>query len=453
MRGRRAATWLAVVLALAAGSRYAVRAHDIPNERVDRDIQVILTPGRLLIEYEVSLAELTLAQDLRRLDGPLPGADREALYRRYGDVTGPLNARGLLVTLDGAEVDLAFLGFELAIEEHPRFDFRFEADIPARGRLVVQDTNYSSSEGASRLALRAEGVSVAGYNGPASIDDVPMRPVWMLSDAEERATKHVELEYTPLGSRAVARPSAPPEARPIVTDTVQATRTTPAPQLARLLDRRGRVSWLLLGLLAVGLGAAHAAQPGHGKALIAAAVVGERGGWAAGLILAVLTTLAHMSSVVLIAVGLWLTRATRYASLQGAFTQGAGFAIAAIGLWRLGRHLTGHADAGEVSGDAAAPGLDLRALAGLAVAGGIVPCWDAILLVILAELAGALGLGLFLLAGFSLGMAATLAVVGLAAGRLRGAIVARDPAGRWRHGLGLLSAVALTAIGLFVWIS
>ena len=35
------------------------------NARVDRSIQATLAPGRLAIDYEVSLSELTLTQDLR----------------------------------------------------------------------------------------------------------------------------------------------------------------------------------------------------------------------------------------------------------------------------------------------------------------------------------------------------------------------------------------------------
>ncbi len=73
-------------------------SHDIPNQRVDRSIQVSLTPGRILIDYEVSLTELTLTQDLRALIGSLPGADRAEWLARYALVTGPLNAKGILVS-------------------------------------------------------------------------------------------------------------------------------------------------------------------------------------------------------------------------------------------------------------------------------------------------------------------------------------------------------------------
>ena len=81
-------------------------AHDIPNQRVHRSAQATLVPGKLVIEYEVSLSELTLTQDLRTLVGSLPGGDRSGWFQRYGEVTGPLDAKGFLVACDGNPVPL-----------------------------------------------------------------------------------------------------------------------------------------------------------------------------------------------------------------------------------------------------------------------------------------------------------------------------------------------------------
>ena len=145
-------------------------AHDIPNARVDRSIQATLGPGRLRVDYEVSLAELTLAQDLRQLVGDLPGTDRRGWFEAYGREVGPLNAKGLLVLVDGTEVDLKATGFDLVVEGHPRYTFHLEAEVPPSGRLALNDTNYAASEGTSRLALRAVGgVAVRGDSMPTDV--------------------------------------------------------------------------------------------------------------------------------------------------------------------------------------------------------------------------------------------------------------------------------------------
>ena len=67
------------------------------------------------------------------------------------------------------------------------------------------------------------------------------------------------------------------------------------------------------------------------------------------------------------------------------------------------------------------------------------PCWDAIVLILLAEATGRLVLGVVLLLAFGLGMALVLVAVGVLAGRIRRHLVrGPDPAayGPWDAGSG-----------------
>ena len=151
--------------------------HDIPNQRVDRSTQVTIRPSRLEIDYEVSLTELTLTQDLRALIGTLPGADRSLWLARYAEVTGPLNAKGFLIACDGRPVPLSVQGYDLSVEEHPRYTFHFQAPLPEGGVLTIHDTNYASSEGTSRLAVRArDGASIQGDGLPPDVERSPFAP-------------------------------------------------------------------------------------------------------------------------------------------------------------------------------------------------------------------------------------------------------------------------------------
>src|SRR5262249_61517553 len=94
-----------------------------------------------------------------------------------------------------AELPLAV--FELVVEEHPRLPVHFNAPIAAQGRLSVSDTNYVSSEGTSRLAVRGrDGVVVMGDDLPTDVERIEPRPVLLLSDEEERRTKEVEVRFT-----------------------------------------------------------------------------------------------------------------------------------------------------------------------------------------------------------------------------------------------------------------
>lgn len=431
---------------LAIGAPAAI-AHDIPDARVDRGIQIHLAPGLLRVDYEVSLAELTLIQDLRGLGGDPQAPDRQQLLERYGDLTGPLNARGILVEIDGHPLDLTFRGFDLFTDEpHPRYVFHLEAKIPRTGKLWLRDTNYVSSEGISRLALAADNLNASGYDGPTNLESVPYRPVWKLSDEEERRTKEVTVTFG-LPITVGIPPKAP---RPSTPTPPTRARSPERPSLlAPLLDRAPRHSLPLILLAALGLGAAHAIQPGHGKTLVAAASLSARGGPLSVVLLALVATLAHIGGVAAIAAVLWWTGSDRYRALDSTLVSIAGFLVATVGLWRLGRHLGGHGEGGHHLGEESATGRGGILSAGMAV--GLIPCWDAVLLVVLSAAIGRLGLGLLLLAAFSAGMAGVLVAVGLAAGSVRRHLVAHGESARlWERRLGLLSGTILTLLGLWM---
>lgn len=460
--------WMVPVLLLAAlGWTAAATGHDIPNARVDRSIQVTLRPGRLIVDYEVELAELTLTRDLRDLIGTLPDGDRQDWFQRYGQETGPLNGKGLLLTVDGRPWLLRSQGFDLTVEEHPRFTFHYDADLPAQGRLKVHDTNFDSSEGTSRLALRGQaGVAIQGDSLPSDVHQISPQPIWLLSDLEERRTKQAEVEFTTPDALAPAPTPAVPITRlsPAPMERKPTSQDAPAPQrtrsgaenrpgtdrLTRLFDRRTGVSLLGLALIAFGLGAAHSMQPGHGKTLVAATVVANQGSWFRGVLLALITTATHTGSVLLVALGLWLTRSTQYGSIHAALTFGAGFVIAAIGFWRLGRHLGGYGEHRDEdpTWDGSASGS--RNLLGLGIAGGLIPCWDAVALILVGEAVGRLGTAVLLLIAFGLGMATVLMAVGWTAARCRQLVTAFDGGARAEHWLGIAGSLVLCVLGVYL---
>jgi ABC-type nickel/cobalt efflux system permease component RcnA len=218
-------------------------------------------------------------------------------------------------------------------------------------------------------------------------------------------------------------------------------------QLSRLLDRGSAGSWLGLMLIAASLGAIHAIQPGHGKTLVSAIALGPDACWYQPALLGLFTTLAHTGSVLLIAAFLWWTGASRVGALHQGLVQVAGFAIAAGGFWRMGRYLGsagGHLHGGDVE-----PGsLSFGGIVGLGIAGGLVPCWDAVGLVVLSAALGRLGTGVLVVLAFGMGMAGVLVTVGFVASRLKSTVIDETRSKAWEVRLGLASGVVLAAIGM-----
>jgi ABC-type nickel/cobalt efflux system permease component RcnA len=212
--------------------------------------------------------------------------------------------------------------------------------------------------------------------------------------------------------------------------------------LSRLLDADSSSSRIGLLLLAGLVGAAHAVQPGHGKTLVAAASLDHHLG--RGLLLGIVTTCSHVASVLVLAGVLAVTHTTRYTAIHRGIAGGAGFVVACVGFWRLGRSLGGHAHdhAAGVSDH------EHRSLLGLGLAGGAVPCWDGILLILLAAALGRLAFGVVLLMAFSVGMAAVLIAVGMVAARLRTAVLKDSEESPWARRLDRISSLLLAGIGL-----
>ena len=178
--------------------------------------------------------------------------------------------------------------YTLVVEEHPALlRSCIEAVIPQQGRLLIRDLNFVSSEGTSRLGVRGrDGVTVTGDELPGDVEQIAIRPVWQLSDDEEpyqasqctiRSSKIAEGTRQWRAARArrrgfrVRKSRTQKEPRSNRSRLFAASRMT---QISELLDDSLERSWFFLGLLAVGLGAAHAIQPGHGKTLVTAVAAG-----------------------------------------------------------------------------------------------------------------------------------------------------------------------------------
>jgi nickel/cobalt transporter (NicO) family protein len=223
--------------------------------------------------------------------------------------------------------------------------------------------------------------------------------------------------------------------------------------------------WLLvvgLGLSAL-LGGLHALTPGHGKTLVAAYLIGSRGTVGHAAALGGIVTFTHTASV--IAVGLLALLAGQYLLpdvLVPALEVGAGLLVMALGFrlvrarWSTrGSHLHHHHDHGHHHHhdhghhhhvpDSLRPG-DLLAMG---VSGGLVPCPEALGVMLIAIGLGRVGLGLALIVAFSFGLAAVLIAIGILLVRCKSRLDRLGkPGNAWQRLLPLVSAAVVTLLGV-----
>ena len=201
---------------------------------------------------------------------------------------------------------------------------------------------------------------------------------------------------------------------------------------------------LIALVVAVGLGAFHALEPGHGKTLVAAYLIGSRGTAKHALLLGLIVTASHTAAVYLI--GGMVLYASQYvvpeqlypwlALASGLMIMGLGVALflRRLRMKESGHHhhhhdhhghdhahhsehsqehdpdhSHGHSHHHHEHGGA----VSLRELLTLGISGGIVPCPAALVVLLSAVSLRRIGFGLLLIVAFSVGLAAVLIAVGM----------------------------------------
>ena len=89
---------------------------------------------------------------------------------------------------------------------------------------------------------------------------------------------------------------------------------------------------------------------------------------------------------------------------------------------------------------------------GLGLAGGIVPCWDAVGLLVLAATLGRLAEGVGLVLAFSAGMGLVLLAVGWLAWKFKSKMVVADGGAKWQQLLGLVCGLILASLGIYLFL-
>jgi ABC-type nickel/cobalt efflux system permease component RcnA len=177
--------------------------------------------------------------------------------------------------------------------------------------------------------------------------------------------------------------------------------------------------------------------------------------------LGIVTTLSH-TGVVLLAAAILAAYPLSAGTLQLVLQLGGGLLIVGMGFWLLYRRLAGQADHFHISGghhhhhrhdghDHSHPRtVGWWNLTMLGVVGGMIPCTDAIIMLILAASSGRLNLALPLLLAFSAGLAGVLVAVGLLVVSSKRFAVSRFGETRFFQALPAVSAAVVTGLGLWM---
>jgi nickel/cobalt transporter (NicO) family protein len=415
-----------LVAALAALAPASAAAHPLGNFTVNRFAAVEASGDRLFVRYAADLAEIPT-------------------YQIGSSVSAAKLAPELALRVDGRRSPLRLLDSRISNRAGAgglptlRLDAVFEARSGRRVELV--DRTFPGRIGWREVVVRASrGAEITRASVPATSvsDELRRYPANRLGSplAVTRAVAVVEAGTQhgtppPLGSAAPIHAAGGFEG---------------------LVSHDLTLGFVLLSLvLALFWGAAHALEPGHGKAIVAGYLVGTKGRPRDAVALGAIVTVSHTVGV--FAFGLVTLGLSQYIvpeELYPWLSLVAGLLVVSVGVGVLRsrlhelvhrylpdhEHEHGHSHTHE------------RGLLGVGISGGIIPCPTALVVLLAAISLHRVGYGLVLIVAFSVGLAVAITTIGLFAVTARRAFARAGFDGPLVRALPTVSALVVLALGL-----
>jgi ABC-type nickel/cobalt efflux system permease component RcnA len=407
---RRAIAALAVALGVLASFPATAAAHPLGNFTVNH--LSIVTVGRDAVDvrYVLDLAEIPTLQEANAgTMASIPDRIARALELRVDGQPVPLNVQRSTSDRIAGQAGLETLRVTV--------DLVAAAALRDSAALSYRDLSFPGRVGWHDVVLRGA-VADASVGPDDATDELRAYP------ADPAVTPPDRLEASArvaLGSTVGNANAAPSGVGRFAIDA-NADRLT-----AFLRGGDADVAALLAALVvAMILGALHALGPGHGKAVVAAYLVGSKGTAREAVILGATVTLTHtlgvyaLGLVTLVAAQVLVPEAI-YPILgvaSGAVVTVTGIALLRSRLRRRESPAHAHAhehDRGHGPGQHQhARDVGMRGLLALGVSGGLLPCPTALVILLAAVSFHNVLLGMALVAAFSVGLASVLTAVGLA---------------------------------------
>lgn len=429
MRARLVAAWLSFALSI-VGTVAIASAHPLGNFTINHLAKVTAERGAVHVRYILDIAEIPTFQIMRASSA---SATWDAVQLQdWANAEVPVVADGFHVNADGAP-----LAFSLAsVSAHLRPG---AGGLPTlywvgvfSARISEQRHHFSVNDGVyGDRRIGWKDIVVAPKTEPTS--ELRRYPNALIGSPRRVSGATFEMSAQGRVSAIVATSDASPE-------TGSSNSIVRSSALSDMFSNSNRTPLfvLLTMLVAFGLGALHAIEPGHGKALLAFTLVGSRATVKQAAILAASLTFAHTIGVLILGAVLFFAASFVSESIYSWITLVSGIAVAVIGARNLARysrarkvHVHDHGDGHVHSHDGSehdhehgpgghshvVPGngpIDFRAAVVAAMSGGIAPCPAAIVVMLSALRLHQVGYGIVLIVIFSLGLAAVLTGLGIA---------------------------------------
>ena len=441
---------LAVLIAVAGLALLApaAMAHPLGNFSINHLTKVKISEDRVDVLYVLDEAEIPTTEQRGESRAEIVRSKQEEL------------AENLSLEVDGRRVPLRPLQPRLTFPEGQaglettRFEQALRAAVSDPERVELRDETFADRVGWRAIVVEPGDGTAVRSTAPSGDPTGGLRryPENLLDSPLDRRSATFSVET---GDGTLVAPRG--EGEKTVT-----TRDGSGEGFAGVFEdaAAGRGVLVLLLLVAFGWGALHALSPGHGKAMVAAYLIGTRGTARHAVWLGVTVTITHTIGV--FALGLVTLALSQYILPEDLYpwlTLVSGLMVVAIGAavlrarFRSHRHGHGHHhghDHSHSHGEShphVETAVTRRSLIAMGAAAGLIPCPSALVVLLGALAQHEVALGLLLIVAFSVGLAGTLTALGLLVVYARGILPRRRMTGRLATALPAASALAIVLVG------
>jgi nickel/cobalt transporter (NicO) family protein len=450
---------LALVLVGAFGGSASAHAPD----EYGHNTYLSVTPTGVQVEMHLTPGPLVGSQLAVLIDTNKDGTLGDDETRRYGELV----ANDLSMTVDGSERRVVLVTMVIP----PLLDIQAGA-----GELVFTGIAAGAPVG-HEVRFVDHHLVLKGKSQVSILDSGSLPTDLKMDHSIDRGLRFTGSFST--GTTPTNSPTSPSA------ESQGAAGLQPTKRLQGLLGTAKSPAAMAVALaIAALLGALHALTPGHGKTIAAAYLIGERATVRDAMILGGSTTITHTASVLLLG-GVTIGLADRIdaAVLAQWLRWGSGGLVFGIGIvllikrWRKTSthphdhphgHTHGHSSDDEHghihdrsrshghshgrvsdSGNHGSKSVGVRRLVGLGASGGLVPCPEALGVLIIAVAVHRQALGMAMIVSFSLGLAAVLVTIGVLLVRARRVVdrFATIPESLTNRWLPIFSALIITVLG------
>lgn len=441
---RRVATiaMAAVAALLVALPVTPAAAHPLGNFSINHYSRVEVAPAQVQVFYVLDLAEIPTFQLKQRIDtngdGRVDAGEQQAFVdARVAELHSrvALSANGSPVPLTTRAPVIEFVPGQGGLDT-VRLSFWMDGALPATDeqslKIEYRDDNDVDRLGWREIVVQGKGgVEIA--NSTASDKDVSGELRNYPEDLLNQPLRQTSATFT-IGAGAAATAAGAAAA----SEAATFGESTSSSQLAALINYRDLTPQvaLLTFLAALGLGALHALEPGHGKSVAAAYLVGTRATPMHAFLLGSTVTITHTASVFAMGlVTLFLSafivpeRLFPYLGLLSAvivIVMGISMIVNALRERRAADVATDHthqfdastnqlvhAHGGKQHTHVPPAKMNARNVLAVGISGGLVPCPGALIVMLSAIALGRVGFGMLLIVAFSLGLAGVLTGISL----------------------------------------